>query len=259
MASPQLESRFLNEPNNVAGLTTLQKAPEWFAPADDAPMGYWRKPDGHIILSQYGENGTEKKLDRGFERLGAKYGSYASSMMGTLKDPLLPLVLAGGLVELPAEQIKLLGWHRAPDRAAKRSHREVDTLVRAAMAQHGVGREEALLLVMPQLRGYDLADYDCAACPGRHFPTEAAKLAHTTVMHKEAIQSESIGKAVAAAQQGNGGGGSGDTAALLQIIAQQGDVIAGMKAQLDALTSDAGAPKAKRGAKTNDATEPAAE
>lgn len=273
--SLDLEARILHEPA-FAGVNATS-APDWFAPHDDAPLGYWRKPDGHIILAQYGENGTEKKLDRGFQRLGHQYGSFASAGTRTWTpstDPLYPLVAKGGIREIPGDQLKLLGWHRKPDRNARASHRTVEALVERQMAA-GLSREKALLAVMPQLASVDLTDYDCAACPGRLFPTEAAKIAHTSVVHKEAIQSESIGKAVAAAQSGGGSnadlvaaltdalkglapasGGGDSSEALLSIIEQQGEVIAGMKAQLDALTAKAPKGKLVKAAQTE---EPAAE
>lgn len=221
----------LAEPN-VAGVTATT-APAWFnAPADDAPMGYWRKPDGHIILSQYGENGTERKLDRGFTRLGARYGTYSSSAIGESKDPLYPLVAKGGLVEMPAEQIIQLGWHRRPDRNARRSHRLVESLIEQAMQQHGTDRESARLLVMPQLTGHDLTDYLCAACPGRWFTSEGAVLNHESVMHKDAVQSRSIGMAVAQAQGGSAPSIAADnTSVLLEMIASLQSQVAALQQQ----------------------------
>lgn len=239
--SVDLESRFLREPAVLPGQVALGKLDHIFQQHDEAPMGYWKKPDGHVILSQYGDNGTEKKLDREFVRLG-KYGSYASAAIANLKDPLLPLVLAGGLQELPPDQIKLLGWHRVPDRAAKRSHREVDALVQAAMATRGISREEAVLVVMPQLVGFDLTEYTCVSHPGRYFPTEGAKRDHDSVMHKESLQAEATGKAVAAAQGGAAqaaAASSATTDALVALIAQQGEVIAQMRQQLADLTTGA--------------------
>lgn len=237
------EDRIVHEPSSVPGLLSTDK-PSWFSPHDEAPLGYWRKPDGYIILSQYGENGTEKKLDRGFERLGSKYGSYASAGTRTWhpsQDPLYPLVAKGGIVEMPAKQIRELGWHRPPDRAAKASHRTLEAQIQRVMQERVLPREEALLVVAPQLRGVDLTDYSCAACPGRWFPSEAAMLAHESVVHRDAVQSRSIGNAVAAAQAGQSG--AADQTALLQIIAQQGELIAEMKARLDDLTATKGGAK----------------
>lgn len=248
------ESRILQEPS-FAGVASASGADiaKWLgAPADEAPMGYWRKPDGHVILAHYGENGTEKKLDRGFVRLGMQYGQYSSSAMADLKDPFYGILARGGLKEFPAEQIKLLGWHRPADRNSKRSHRLVSELVERAM-NAGLSRDEALVEVMPQLEGHDLTDYTCAACPGRWFPHKAAALNHEAVMHKDAVQSRSIGEAVAHAQTGNGGGGTSDAGmdALLQMVATQGELIAGLQAQLAAQA----APKkgARKGADETEA------
>lgn len=253
----ELESRFLRDPN-VAGVSMLSKAPEWFTPpADEAPLGYWRRPDNrYVYLAQYGDNGTERKLERGHERLGAlRYGSYPSAGTATWQpkdDPLYPLVVRGGLGELPGEQIKGLGWHRAPDRNARASHRKVAELVEQAMQARGISREAAVLAVMPQLEGIDLADYTCAMCPGRLFPTQASVLAHESVVHRDAVQSRSIGQAVAEAQgagqrasAGAAGEPSGDAAALLSLIAGQGEVIAELKAQLAELRAERSAPKGK--------------
>lgn len=242
MAVDFLNDRLLSEPN-VAGVTTVDAvALKWVqAPADEAPMGYWRKPsDGYVFLAMYGENGTERKLDRGFVRLGARYGTYDSAAMAVLADPLLGLVMRGGLDQLPPRQIRELGWHRVPDRAAKRSHRQVHALVEAAMAKDGLTREQALVAVMPQLQGVDLTDHYCALCPGRIFISAASKTNHDTVMHREQVQSTSIGQAVAAAQ---GGAGSNDV--LLSLIAQQGDLIANLTAKIDALETTK-APKGKK-------------
>lgn len=236
-----LEARVtLREPDSLPGQLPLGRIDHLFVAHDDAPMGYWRKPDGWVILSQYGDNGTEKKLDRDFVRLG-KYGTYSSSAIAQDKDPLLPLVLKDGLRELPAEQIKNLGWHRVPDRTAKRSHREVHAMVQATMQRQGCSREEAVAVVMPQTQGYDMTDHHCVPCNNRPFPTSAALQNHTTVMHKDALQSESIGKAVAAAH-GAATGASASNEALLALIAQQGDVIAELKARLDAAEAK-GEPK----------------
>lgn len=233
-----LEARVtLREPDSLPGQLPLGNVDHLYVAHDDAPMGYWRKPDGWVTLSQYGDNGTEKKLDREFVRLG-KYGTYSSSAIARDKDPLLPLVLKGGLCELPAEQVKNLGWHRAPDRTAKRSHREVHAMVQAVMQRQGCSHEEAVVAVMPQLAGVDLKDWECVPCKGRWFPTQGAFENHTTVMHREALQSESIGKAVAAAH-GAATGASASNEALLALIAQQGDVIAELKARLDAAEAKA--------------------
>ena len=240
--SVDFESRILHEPANVPGQIATGRLDHFFTPHDEAPLGYWRKPNGHIILAQYGENGTEKKLDRGFERLGQQYGSYASAGSRTwnpANDPLYPLVVKGGLRELPGEQIKLLGWHRPPDRTAKASHRAVEEMVQRVVAERRCERGEAVLAVMPQLVGLDLDDYVCAACPGRWFPTEAAMLAHESVMHKDAVQSRSIGSAVAQAQARQGPPVSdASTDALLTLIANQGEMIAAMRAEIDALRAE---------------------
>lgn len=227
--SVSLDNRLLVEPS-VDGVTRTA-APSWFAPHDEAPLGYWQKPtDGSVFLAQYGENGLDAKIKRKFRRLD-EYGEFASAGTRTwdpTADPFFPLVKRGGLKELPAFQIKELGWHREPSRDARASHRAVEELVRRAMAERSLSRDEALLVVMPQLVGFDLTDWTCVSHPGRFFPTEATKVSHDAVMHKEAIQSESIGRAVASA---NGGAG---TEALVALIAQQGDLIADLKARLDA-------------------------
>lgn len=234
--SVSLDNRLLTEPT-VDGVTRTG-APSWFAPHDEAPMGYWKKPtDGSVFLAQYGENGLDHKLKRDFTRLH-QYGEFASAGTRTwdpVSDPFYPLVVKGGLKELPAAQIKELGWHRPPSRDAKASHRAVEQLIRQVMTERSLARDEALLAVMPQLRDVDLTDWTCVSHPGRFFPTEAAKVNHDAVMHKEAIQSESIGRAVASA---NGGGND----ALLTLLAQQGDLIADLKARLDASEK---APKGK--------------
>lgn len=228
----------------IAGVSAVDAvARKWVeAPSDEAPMGYWKKPnDGYVILAHYGENGTERKMDRGYVRLGARYGTYSSAAMGELKDPLLGLVMRGGLDQMPAQQIKEIGWHRKPSNAAKRSHRAVEALIERAMADKGLSRDEALLVVMPQLREIDLTDYTCAACRGRWFPTLDAKLSHDSVAHKDQLQAEATGKAVAAA---NSGGGASANEALVALIAQQGDLIAEMKAEIAELRG-AKAPKGK--------------
>lgn len=254
--SLDLEARILHEPTTVPGQIATGRI-DFFTPHDEAPLGYWRKPNGHIILAQYGENGTEKKLDRGFERLGSKYGSYASAGTRTWNpatDPLYPLVAKGGLREMPGEQIKLLGWHRPPDRTAKASHRAVEEMVQRVVAERRCERIEGVLTVMPQLLGMDLSDYVCAACPGRWFPTEAAMLAHESVMHKDAVQSRSIGSAVAQAQARQGAEAASDasTDALLTLIANQGEMIASMRAEMDALRAErTDAPAAKPAARKN--------
>jgi hypothetical protein len=259
--SVNLDNRLVAEPI-VEGVTRTG-APSWFAPHDEAPMGYWKKPtDGTVFLAQYGENGLDHKLKRNFTRLH-QYGEFASAGTRTwdpMLDPFYPLVMKGGLRELPPEQIKELGWHRVPSRDAKASHRAVEQLIQRVQTERSLSRDEALLAVMPQLKDFDLTDWPCVSHPGRLFPTEAAKISHDSVMHKEAIQSESIGRAVAVANANANANASSDP--LLALIAQQGELIAEMKSKIEVLEG-AKAPKGKavqgQSRPSHDPKEPAAD
>jgi hypothetical protein len=195
--SVSLDNRLLVEPN-VDGVTRTARRPG--SPRTTRPRWATGEADRrHVFLAQYGENGLDAKLKRKFERLD-QYGEFASAGTRTwdpMNDPFYPLVMKGGLRELPrrADQGAGLAPRAVPRRQGVPSGRRGagpagDDRAVARPGRGAAGRDAAA-------PDFDLTDWTCVSHPGRFFPTEGAKVNHDAVMHKEAIQSESIGRAVA--------------------------------------------------------------
>ncbi len=227
-----------NENPATAGLMELDAATQrtadnWADPVR-AGVSYYRVPDrrmprGRITLLQNGNNAMEMIEHRGYQSLRPKYGGYKSAnQIGDWQrsDPYLGIVQRGGLHEFDAQQIHDLKWHHTPTQDATTTHLVVAQHIQSRV-NAGATRDEAILAVLPQLAGWDIAEYPCALCPGRiggPFATLANLEAHRSVQHRENVQTEGTRDAVAAALQTSGG----DMSKLIEALTA---VAAGLAAQ----------------------------
>ena len=106
-----------------------------------------------------------------------KYGRAASGMMFDGPTRLVPLIEAGGINEIPIEQLTEYGWHRKP----------------------------TMLKLLPMLEGLAEKDIICEeGCPTtgpktRWFANAMEYNKHVSIMHKEAAAPKAIGREFSAA------------------------------------------------------------
>ncbi len=223
-----------NESPAAAGLQELDAATQrtaenWSDPVR-AGLSYYRVPDqrmprGRITLLQNGNNAIEMIEYRDYQSLRSRYGGFKSAnQIGDWQrnDPYLGIVQRNGLHEFDPQQVHDLKWHHAPTRDSSTSHLVIWQRIQARL-DAGMDREAAILAVLPQLEGWDLAEYPCALCPGRvggAFATPETLEAHRSVMHKENVQTEGTRDAVSAALQ-TSGSNMGDLVSALTLLVEQ--------------------------------------
>ena len=174
--------------------------------------GYWRRPDGWICIHGMGASELRASIQVGRAPLVA-YGEFdmANGRGGwnPQQDPYRWLLEHGGIGELPVDQVLQLGWHRTPHPFLAQ---QVQQLQRS-----GVSRDEAIRVVIPQLRGVELEDHPCILCPGRAPFNSEANLRSHEIIHREDVRQRELGRsiqdAILAAQAGN-------TQALLPLLKQ---------------------------------------
>lgn len=248
-----------NEQPAVAELQELDAATQrtadnWQDPVR-AGLSYYRVPDrrmprGRITLLQNGMNAMEMMEYRAYQSLRAQYGGYKSAnQVGDWQrsDPYLGIVQRRGLHEFDALQIHENKWHHAPSQDATTTHLVIWQQITARI-DAGADRESAILAVLPQLAGWDLAEYPCSLCPrrvGGPFATLDGLESHRSVMHRENVQTEGTRDAVAAALQTSGG----DMTKLIEALSA---VAAGLAAQQVATAALPEQPKRRPSKATDD-------
>lgn len=187
--------------------------------------GYWRKPDGWIRLSQYGQNSMDA-LMRGHTML-PRYGQFAppgaAGPNDPLRfDPLYMLVRNGGAHEVPPEQVQNLRWHRRPQPNAKPSHKLLWERVSDALTR-GLDEADAVETALPQLRGTDWRtwqDVKCQFCPGRVFNNSDDVARHESVMHQEDVRTRELRDSISTALK-EGGQPQGPLMAVLSTLLER--------------------------------------
>lgn len=223
-----------NDNPMAAGLTELDErtqrtADNWQDPVR-AGLSYYRVPDrrmqrGRITMLQNGNNAMEMIEHRGYQSLRSTYGGYKSAnQIGDWQrtDPYLGIVQRGGLHEFDAQQIHDLKWHHQPTDDSGTTHRLIWLKIQQQMAL-GLDHDTAVLAVLPQLAGWDLAEYPCKLCPNRvggAFTSAQSLEGHRSVVHKENVQTEGTRDAVAAALS-TAGSGTTDLVAAITALVQQ--------------------------------------
>jgi hypothetical protein len=201
-------------------------AENWLDPIR-AGLAYYRMPDrrmprGRIVLLQNGMNAMEMIQYRDRQTLSRYGGYHGANQINDWQrtDPFLGIIQRGGIHEFDAEQIIDMQWHYEPGPDAGGAHRWLWERIGNLMQRDGLSREEAVCRVMPQLAGYDLEDYPCALCPGRHFTQPEHRDAHRSVMHPDNVQTEGTRDAVAAALA-TSGSNMGDLVSALTLLVEQ--------------------------------------
>lgn len=251
--------RAMESVDAVQGLQDLapdrvQRRPQKWADPVRAGVAYFRVPDrrmarGRITLLENGQNATERVMYRDYQLL-RQYGSYhGANHVGDWQrnDVYLGIVLDGGLGEFDAEQVQELCWYVRPGRDASESHRVIWQQIDRLIAQ-GMSEQDAVLAVLPQMAGRDLAEYTCEACgTDRHFPGPDALRQHRSVMHKEDVQTLGTRDAIAQALTAAGGGAGLDrlAEAMTQMVEQN-------RLLMEMLAAQNGAPRRGRPPKNDD-------
>ena len=235
----------LNDPNSVS-------------------YGYWRKPDGWIRLSQFGQNSMDALL-RGHQML-PRYGQFsppggAGPSDPLRQDPLVMLVRNGGAHEVRPAQVQSLGWHRRPTSGAKGSHRLVWETVENAIAR-GADEKDAIEQALPQLKESDWRewiDHKCQFCPQRVFNSSEDVARHESVMHKEDVRTRELRESISSALKEGGGNQNALMEVVVTLLARMGDQNQESRDQVNALLAALAenkaeaAPKQRRGRPAEDA------
>lgn len=197
-------------------------------------VGYWKKPNGEIIVSQTGANGMRTNATKGLLFL-ARYrqmklnGGAGSHNM--LTDPYGPMLAQGGIVEFGAAQIIELGWHRKPHPILERQV--------AAMQAAGVAREDAIRRAMPQLADVSWEDHPCPHCRGRVFNSEG-ELASHEIMHSDEKRDRRLSDAMSRAMGAASEQGAAMVGPLMDVIRELAEVQRGQAAALTTLQESVG-------------------
>lgn len=160
-------------------------------------QGYWRKTDGDIVFGSYTVNGLRTNSRKKFVAL-MDYGEFTNDVnkrigLDPMLDPYRLILEKGGIKEFTQGQIVELGWHRKPHRVLQAA---IDRLV-----LQGVGKDVALVAVMPQLAGFTRVDVPCPICPGRVFNSDG-ELSRHEILHKDDVQTRRLGDAITHALAG---------------------------------------------------------
>ena len=221
----------LNDPNSVS-------------------YGYWRKPDGWVRLSQYGQNSMDALL-RGHQML-PRYGQFsppggAGPSDPLRNDPLVMLVRNGGAHEVLPVQVQSLGWHRRPTASAKGSHHLVWQAVETAIAR-GMDEQDAIEQALPQLTGSgwrEWVDHLCQFCPQRVFNSAEDVARHESVMHKEDVRTRELKESISAALKEGGGQQNALMDVVVTLLARMGDQNQESRDQVNALVAALSEQKAE--------------
>lgn len=163
-------------------------------PRIKATYGYYRQPNGWITLSPAADLDELKYIRRGWTPL-RQYGRVEMTSPYAVDHPLEALFMAGGVRELPREQVIMQALHLNSlmipgcNKPLSQFHKRHTA---ACMAN-------AYELTFPQLGPGDMKSYQCRFCDRDPFSTEKAQLQHEGVAHKEEKGDISTGNALAEA------------------------------------------------------------
>lgn len=162
---------------------------------DDAPYCYYRQPNGWITTGLWGKQGQEFPIQEikyereGWKSLREQYGVFQMSTY-MLDHEMEVLIMRGGVLEIPKDQIIAHGWDHSPFKvpicgtATGRQH-----LATFGKALHTPRCwNQANLVQWPQLVGHVASKPEpCPFCDDSVSPTDAARQQHIRAMHKEQL------------------------------------------------------------------------
>jgi hypothetical protein len=177
--------------------------------------GYWKKPNGEIVLLDSGPNGMQAYTRKRWMLL-PEYGQWSLSPQRgwqPMTDPYRKILEFGGIREFTREQIVELHWHTRPHPVLQR---KIDVFV-----QSGMDKRAALDAVIPQLAGYEWEVFRCGnpACRDRAFNSESELRGHE-VLHREDVRTREMSNAISTAISGSQAANMESLAPALTAIAE---------------------------------------